>query len=167
MAGGGGQTFIARQQWRLERLGQRDIGGVIGRQIAPQFPNARQKEIVRISPQGKVREIGKSHAAALALDFALRGVAPDHLRDFHIKQVGRMERLTRGEQPIFHRLRRWSTEKGFKQSRSVDDDHARSRSARTAWADDAVRIVSVRLCNRAFSSSSVGRSATCRISLSR
>jgi hypothetical protein len=35
MAGGCRQTSVARQQWRVERLGQRDIGGVIGRQIVP------------------------------------------------------------------------------------------------------------------------------------
>ena len=35
MAGGCGQTSVARQQWCVERLGQRDIGGVIGRQIVP------------------------------------------------------------------------------------------------------------------------------------
>jgi hypothetical protein len=38
--------------------------------------------------------------------FAVRGVALDHLRDFHIKQMRRVERFTRGEQPIFHSLRR-------------------------------------------------------------
>jgi hypothetical protein len=35
MARCGGQTFVARQQGGVERLGQRDIGGVIGRQIIP------------------------------------------------------------------------------------------------------------------------------------
>lgn len=35
MAGGCGQTSVARHQWRVEHFGQRDIGGVIGRQIVP------------------------------------------------------------------------------------------------------------------------------------
>ena len=79
MAGGCGEAPVAREQRRVKRLGQRDIGGVIGRQIVAQLPNARQKEIMPISPQGKVREVGKGQSAALpsggeSLDFAkLRG----------------------------------------------------------------------------------------------
>ncbi|MGH7105308.1 MAG: hypothetical protein ACREFT_02235, partial [Acetobacteraceae bacterium] len=59
--------------------------------------NARQKEIVWVSPKGKVRQIGESHAATLGVDFAVRGVALDYLRDLHIKQMWHVERLTRGE----------------------------------------------------------------------
>ena len=167
----GDEQLIKKQAWQLRpnvcrasavarrALGQRDIGGVIGRQIVPQIPNTRQKEIVRVSPQ-RVRQVGESHAAALAVDFPVRGEAPDHLCDLHIKQMRRMERLTRGEQPILHDFRRRRAEKGFKQGGSVDDDHARSRSARTASAGGTEGAVSVRLRKRARNSSIVGRSAT-------
>ena len=167
MTGGCGQTSIARQQWCVEHLGQRDIGGIIGRQIVPQIPNARQEEIVRISMQGKVGQVGEGQTAALAADFAVREIASDHLRNFHIKQVRRVERLPGGKQPIFHGFRCWRAEEGFKQSRSVDDDHPRSRSARTASAGGTEGAISVRLRKRARNSSIVGRSATCRISLSK
>ncbi len=115
MAGGGGQTSVARQQWCVERFGQSDIGSVISRQIVPQRPNAGQKEIMRISYQGKVRQVRERHATALAVDFAIRGVAPDNLSNFHIEQMRRMERLMRREQAIFHEFRCLRAEKCFKQ----------------------------------------------------
>ena len=115
---------------------------------------------MRISPQGKVREVGERQTAARAIDFAAQSVAPDHLRDFDIEQMRRVERLTGGEQPILHGFRRRSAQKGFEQRRSVDDDHARSRSARTASAGGTEGAVSVRLRKRARNSSIVGRSAT-------
>ena len=167
MAGGCGQTSVARQQWRFECFGERDIGGVIGCEIVPQLPNAGQKQIVRVPSQGKIRQVGKSHTAAISVDLTICGVATDHLRDFHVEQMRRMERSTRGEQPIFHDFCRRCAEKDLKQGRSVNDNHMRSRSARTASAGGTDGAVSVRLRKRARNSSIVGRSATSRISLSR
>jgi len=115
MAGGCGQAAVARQQSGIERFGKRDIDRVVGRQIVPQIPNARQEKIMRIPQQRKVREIRKSNAATLAIDIAIRGIAPDHLRDFDIEQMRRVKRLASGEQPILHRLRRRRAEQGFKQ----------------------------------------------------
>ena len=106
MAGGSGQAPIAHQQSGIERFSKRDIDSVPGRQIVPQIPNARQEKIMRITQQGKVREVGKDNAAALAIDIAIRGVAPDHLSDFDIKQLRRVKRLLRSEQPVLHCLRR-------------------------------------------------------------
>ena len=70
---------------------------------------------MRISSQWKVRKVQKSHATAFAVDFAVRCVAPDNLCNFQIKQMGRMERLARREQPIFHACRCRGAEKEFKQ----------------------------------------------------
>jgi hypothetical protein len=64
MAGCSGQTSIAREQRSVERFGKGDVDSVIGREIVPQFPDARQKEVVRISVQRNVREVGESRAAA-------------------------------------------------------------------------------------------------------
>ena len=40
MAGGAGETAVASEERRVERFGERDIDGVIGRQIGAQFPHA-------------------------------------------------------------------------------------------------------------------------------
>jgi len=87
---------------------------------------------VRISPQWKIREINESGVAALAVDLAIRGIAADNLRDLDVDQMRGVQRLARAEQPRFHRPCRRCTQERFEQSRSIDDDHRRSRSARTA-----------------------------------
>ena len=115
---------------------------------------------LEIASQGKSCEVGKSEPAAIAVDFAMRRIASDHLRDLHVDQVWRVERLMGGEQAFFHGFRGRRTEESFEQSGSVNDDHARSRSARTASAGGVEGTVSVRLCRRDRNSSIVGRSAT-------
>jgi len=85
MAGGRGQAPVARQQWRVERLGQRHIGGVIGRQIVPQIPNAGQEKIMRVALQGKIVKVSKSRAPAFAIDLTLCRIPADHLRDFDVE----------------------------------------------------------------------------------
>src|SRR3546814_1342336 len=51
LAGTGGKALVAREQRRVERFGQGDVDGVIGRQVRPQVPDARQQEIVRRSEE--------------------------------------------------------------------------------------------------------------------
>jgi hypothetical protein len=57
MARRSGETPIAREQRSVERFGKGDVDGVIGREIIPQSPDAWQKEIVRVSVQGKIRDM--------------------------------------------------------------------------------------------------------------
>ena len=167
MAGGCGHASVARHQRRVERLGERNIGGVIGRQIVPQLPNSRQQEIVRVAAQREIRKVVEREAAAFAVDLAVRSIASDHLCDFDIEQVRRVKRLTGAEQPGFDRVRVRGSQENLEQRRGVDDDHARSRSARTASAGGTEGATCVLLRKRARNSSSVGRSATRRISSSR
>ena len=127
-----GEPLVARKQWCVERFGKGDINGVVGREIVPQIPDTRQQEIMRVSAEGKVSEVGKSRAAALVVDLALCRVPADDLRDFDIEQMRRMQRLSRFEQPFFHHPCRRCTKERFEQGRGIDDDHWRSRSARTA-----------------------------------
>jgi hypothetical protein len=56
MAGRSSEAFVASEQWSVERFSESNVDGVIGSEIVPQIPDPRQKEIVRISVQGKVRE---------------------------------------------------------------------------------------------------------------
>ncbi len=123
MAGRGGEASVAREQRSVERFGKGYVDGVIGRQVVSQIPDARQKEIMRVSVQRKIREIGESGAAAFAIDLAIRRVTLDHLCDLDIEQMRGVQRLARIEQPSFHHLCRRRAEERFEQSRSIDDDH--------------------------------------------
>ena len=79
--------------------------------------------------------------------------------EFQIEEMRRVGRLTGREKAIFHGCGDRCAEKDFKQGRSVDDDHLRSRPARTASAGGTEGSVSARLRKRARNSSIVGRSA--------
>jgi hypothetical protein len=54
---------------------------------------------VVVAPNRKVREVQESLSAALDRDLTVHGVAADHMRDLHIQQVRRVQRLARVEQP--------------------------------------------------------------------
>ena len=97
MASRSGETLVARKQRSVERFGKGDVDGIIGREIVPQIPYTRQKEIMGVSAEGKVSEVGKSRAAAFAVDLALCRIPADDLRDFDIEQMRGMQRLSRFE----------------------------------------------------------------------
>jgi len=161
------EASVARQKRRIQRLGKRDVDGIVGREIVPQVPYPRQKDAVGISPKGKVEEVVQRRAAPLRIDFAGGGVPSNDLGDLDIDEVGRMQRVPRAEEPPLRRLRRRRAQENLEQSRSVDDDQRRSRSARIAWAGDTDGVVADRAASRSCSSLIVGRSATSLISLSR
>ena len=92
--GRGGEALVARQQRRVERFGKGDVDGIIGGEIVSQIPDPRQKEIMRVSAERKVGEVGESRATAFAVDLALCRIAADDLRNFDIEQMRRMQRLS-------------------------------------------------------------------------
>ena len=113
--GGRSETPVAGDERSIERLGKCDVGSVMGREIVPHIPDARQKKIMRITQQPQVRQVGESCAASLAVDLAGRGVAADHLCDFDIDEMRRVKRLSRGEQALFHRARRARAQQRFEE----------------------------------------------------
>src|SRR5665647_250516 len=160
MAWRSGETLVAGEEWSVEHFGEGDVHGVIGREIVPQIPHARQEKIVRISAQREVSEVLQGRAAALGIDITVSSVPPNHLRDFDVEQMGRMQCLRRLEQPLLYCACGGRAKERFQQGRSIDDNHWRSRSARTAWAGDTEGVTPGRRSRRARNSSSVGRSAT-------
>lgn len=88
MAGRSSKPFVASKQGSVECFGQCHVHGVISRKIVPQMPYAQQKEIVRMSVQGKVSEVGESHAAAFRIDLAVRSIPPNDLSNFDVEQMG-------------------------------------------------------------------------------
>ena len=103
MAGGSGETFVTGEQRGVEHFGQGDVHGVIGREMVPQIPDARQQDIVRIPVQRKVCEVSESHAAALGINLAVCGITANHLRNFDVEQMRRVQRPGRIEQPLLYR----------------------------------------------------------------
>ena len=87
------QTSVAGEQRSIERFGEGDVDGIVGREISPQTPHARQKEIMRISAQRKVSEISESRAAAFIVDLAVPRIPTKNLCNFHIEQMRGVQRL--------------------------------------------------------------------------
>ena len=73
----GSETFVTGKQRGVEHFSQGDVHRVIGREIVPQLPDTRQQEVVRISVQRKVGEVGESRTAALGTDLVACGIAAD------------------------------------------------------------------------------------------
>ncbi len=101
VAGRGRQTLVACKQRSVERFSKGNVDSVIGREVVPQFPNTRQKEIMRVSTHGKVREVDKSRAATLGVDCPACCVSPDNLRNLDIKQVRCVQRLSGIKDPRY------------------------------------------------------------------
>lgn len=87
MPRGAGEALIAREERRIERLGERDIDGVIGCQIVPQIPDAPEQQIVRMAPQGKIGQIGERFAAPLRLDLSIGRMTANDLHDLDVEQM--------------------------------------------------------------------------------
>ena len=107
------ETSVARDERCFERFSESNVDGVIGGEIVPQFPHARQQHIMGVAVQGKNREVGEGRAALFAVDLPIRRITADHLRDFDIEQMRRVQRLLRIEQASFHCLRRRRAQQHF------------------------------------------------------
>jgi len=90
MPGRTGEVAVTGPERRVERFCERDVNSIIGRQIVPQFPDARQKEIVRIPEQRKIGQVGERLSATLRIEFAGCRIPTDDLRDFDVEQMGRV-----------------------------------------------------------------------------
>jgi hypothetical protein len=165
---GSRQPAVAGEQRGAERLREGDIDGVIGGEIAPQLPDTRQKKIMRISPNRKVREIGERLIAAFSVDLAGGRIPAKNLRHFDVDEMRRVQRFPRlREKAHSDRLRCRCPKQDLDQCGCVDDDHRRSRSARTASAGATEGVTADRRSRRLRKSSIVGRRATSRISPSK
>ena len=131
MTRGSSEALVAREQRRIERLGESDVDSIIGREIVPQLPDARQQKAVRIATQRKIGQVGERLSAALVVDLTGCRIAADHMGDFDVEQMRRMERPSCVEQPTPHRFCCRRTEQHLEDGRGVDDDHEcpRFRSA--------------------------------------
>jgi hypothetical protein len=167
-SGCGGEPSVTCEQRCVKRFRESHIDGVIGREVVPQIPDTCQKKIVRIPSNWKIREIGESLVAPLCVDLTGGCIAAQHLGHFDIDEVRRVQCLLRvAEKTPPYGLRCRRLKQDFQQCRCVDDDHRWSRSARTASAGAMEGVTAERRSKRSRNSSTVGRAATSRISLSK
>src|SRR5271157_3616641 len=87
-------------------------------------------------------------------------VAAKHLRHLDVEQVRSEEWIVGPQEALGAARSERSTEKRLDESRSIDDGHLASRSARTAAAADSLERTRLLDSRRCLSSAVVGRSAT-------
>lgn len=86
-ARGAGEASVAREQRHIERLGESDIDGVMRGEIAPQFPDTLQKEVVAITAERKIGENGERRPTALRVHLADHRIAANDMRYLDVEQV--------------------------------------------------------------------------------
>lgn len=79
--------------------------------------------------------------APFSVDPAMRDHPPNHLGNFDIDQMRRVQCLVRRKHHGLNRRCRWHAEQRLDDRRCVDDDHRPSRSARTASAAEIEGVV--------------------------
>ena len=57
MTCGARETAVARDEGRIERLGERDIDSIVSGQVGPQLPYARQKDVMGMAPEQEALEV--------------------------------------------------------------------------------------------------------------
>jgi len=100
-------------------------------------------------------------------DFSIARVAPQSMGSFDIQEVGCVQGFGTGKNLRFNARTPLSPEEPLDDSGSVEDDHLESRASRMTCAAGVDRVMDSYRRKRSCISSSVGRSAISRISLSR
>ena len=75
-AGRSRQWAIARQQDTLEHLRERDVHGIVRREVLAQFPHALQQRLMGMPVQVQRTEIVQRHLGSRSVDLALSHVTP-------------------------------------------------------------------------------------------
>lgn len=158
---------VSCDEWGIQRFSEGEIGRVIGRDTVPHFRNAREKDVMRISGEGKICEIRKSFRASFGGNDGRADIAAQNLSDFEIHEVRSMQSLIRSEYELIHPASRGRLQENLKNRGSIDDNQRLFLSERTADAGAGCARTGRRLASRVRISSSVGRSSAWRSSRSK
>lgn len=91
----GGETAVAGEERRVQRLGERDISRVVSGQIAAKLPHARQQEFVGIAAKGERGKVFERLPATIGGDLASRRISAQDLGRFDVDEMRRVERFSR------------------------------------------------------------------------
>src|SRR5262245_34275541 len=125
---------VAGDDGRIERLRQSHIHGVVRPDFLAQLPRASQEIDVGVPMEIAISEIVSRFGIARGSHIACPDESPERLRHFDVYQVRRMELLLISKQAGLDPGAKRCLEKEFQQGRSVEDDHAESRSFRMTTA---------------------------------
>jgi len=85
MTGCGGETLVEREKGGFEAFGERDISGVVCREILTERPDSQEQDIVLMSHEAKVSEVLERHERPFGADGADRDISAKSLQDFEVQ----------------------------------------------------------------------------------
>ena len=91
LLGGSGQPAIGRQKPGTQLLGQSDVGGIVGGEVASQFEDSWQEALVSVAGDGKVPHVTESLVSSRCREAAVQQSAPQHSGHFDITERRELE----------------------------------------------------------------------------
>lgn len=121
--GGSGQPLIASDEGYLELLSQRDEGGIVRREIRPEFPDAVGQELMGIALDREILEVGSRGSCP-----SIRDDTPSHqpsqgMEELDVYEMRSLE-VTVVAQASIDLGGEGSGDQGSDHRRGIDDDHA-------------------------------------------
>lgn len=133
------QWPVAGEQWRIDRLRERDVHGVVGADVVSHLPCPSCQIDVGMTMEVEIGEISKRFGGTPGTHLVRAHEPPQGLDDLHVDQMRRMEFLGVAEEPGLYASANRGLQQELKQSRGVEHDHAESRSSRMTTAAGVFR----------------------------
>ena len=88
------EPAVTGEQGRLQRLGQCDVGGVVGGQVVPQLPTARQQRQMCGPVHRQRRQIRQGQRRSAVVEHPHPVLTTQHRGDLQVDQFWYCQRLT-------------------------------------------------------------------------
>lgn len=144
MSNSGGELVIARKQWCVKGFCKSNISCVIRGHVVAEFPDSRQKQVMRITGNWKIAEVFYCLKTPGCAEFSSKRITTKDLGNFDIEQARCMKRFLSVEKPLNYSGSRRRIEQHLDQGRGVYNDHLRSLSTLTALAGGTLVVTRVR-----------------------
>jgi hypothetical protein len=108
------QCPISCNKRSIQRFGKSQVSGVISGKTVPHLPDSRKQDVMRVTGERKLNEVGESFGAAVHRYSGGAHIAAQNLRDFQVNEVRSMERLVGGEDEAVHTRSSRRLEKNLK-----------------------------------------------------
>jgi len=131
MTGCACHTRIRRHERRAECLRERDISGVVGRQVVAQFPDPPGKNLVLVVTDIEFRKKPDRGGGGLGRSAVFPLAAADDLKNLHDTQLWSVDAEHGVGEPSTDLPGERQIEQELHDCGRIKDDHRASRSART------------------------------------
>jgi len=81
------EVLVGRDEWRVERLGERHVQRVIGGEVVAKGPSALEERDRGIAGDGEDGQILDRRSGALRVELAAPLEAPERVQDLRVEQI--------------------------------------------------------------------------------